>query len=107
MQKPRRTSSMVGENSWTGPGTKVGPVLGVKDPVPRPSTVVKRPHIQLGPAPSSVAKQSRGISAQRIELVIITDTEPESSEDDKNKAKESSCRKIAFKARTLLAGKAT
>jgi hypothetical protein len=41
------------------------------------SNVLKRPCIQHGvcPIPSSDRKQSQGISRQRIEFVVITDTE--------------------------------
>ena len=74
MQKQRFTSATVGRNS--------GAVLRVEDTVPRPGSVVKRAHIQrgVGPVPSSDARQSREISAHRIELVVITDT----SEDDES-----------------------
>jgi hypothetical protein len=78
-------SAIVHGDFGPGPGTKAIPVLGVKDAVPRPDNTGKRLHIQRGPHhPSSDGKQSQGISAQRIELIVIADTEPDSSEDDKN-----------------------
>lgn len=52
----------------------------VKDAVPRPGNVGKSPRIQRGPTPSSDVKQSQGISN---EVIVIADTEPESSGDDK------------------------
>jgi hypothetical protein len=74
MQKQRFMSATVGGNS--------GAILRVEDTVPRPGGAVKRAHIHrgVGPVPSADAKQSRGISAHHIELVVITDT----SEDDEN-----------------------
>jgi hypothetical protein len=88
IQKQRFTSATVDGNSRPGPSTKIGPVLGVKDPVPRSGNPVRRPHIQrgVGPVPSSDAKQSQGVSAQHVELIVIIDTESESSEDDENQA---------------------
>lgn len=87
MQEQRLTSAMVGGNSGPGHGTKVGTIPRVEASGPRSNNVVKRPHIQrvrFAPVPSPDAKQSQGISTQCIELVVITDIEPESSEDDKN-----------------------
>jgi hypothetical protein len=99
----RLTSTIIHRDFRSGPSTKIAALLRVKDAAPRPVNAVKRPHIHCSRAPSSNTKQTWGISALRIELVIITDTEPESSED---KTKESSCRNIAYKVRTL-GGKAT
>jgi hypothetical protein len=65
-------SAMASGKSVPGPGTKIPSVLQV-NASPAPGS---EPHIQR--------RESRGISTQRIELVVITDTEPESSEDDKN-----------------------
>jgi hypothetical protein len=75
-QKLRLTSAVRSGNSQPGSA-------GVKDADPRSGNAIKRPDIQRGPALASDAKQSQGISAQHIELVVITDSEPESSEDDK------------------------
>ncbi|KIM92760.1 hypothetical protein OIDMADRAFT_149972 [Oidiodendron maius Zn] len=88
IQKQRFTSATIDRSSRPGLSTKVGPVLDVKDPVPRSGNPVKRPHIQcsVGPFPSSDAKQSQGVSLQHVELIVIVDTEPESSEDDENQA---------------------
>ena len=57
------------------------PVLQADAPHPRSSTAVKRPRFQHGVRP--VAKQSQGTLAQRIDFVIISDTERESSAEDK------------------------
>jgi hypothetical protein len=56
---------------------------GREPPAPRP---IKRPHIRhdVHAISSCDVNHSQRIPAQRIELVVITDTEPESSEDDKN-----------------------
>jgi hypothetical protein len=86
IQKQRFTSATVDGNSRPGPSTKVGPVLRVKDPVPWSGNPFKRPYIQrgVGPVLSSDAKQSQGVSIQHVELIVIVDMEPESSEDDEN-----------------------
>jgi hypothetical protein len=75
MQEQRLTSAMVGGNSGPGPGTKVAA------PASRSVHVLKNLHTQRGvyPVPSSDAKE---VSTQRIECIVITDTEPESSEDE-------------------------
>lgn len=102
MQKQRVMSTIVPGYSGPGSGTKVSPVLEFKDAVPRPGDVGKRPRIQRGPTPSSDVKQSLRISAQRIELIVIADTEPESSGTTRARPKTSSVG-IAYKTRMLLA----
>jgi hypothetical protein len=84
---------MAGGKPGPGPGTKVGSVPQVRAAVPQPSSVLKRPYIQHGARPIlfSDRKQSQGISTQPIELVVITDAESESSDDDKNWVEDGSC----------------
>jgi hypothetical protein len=86
IREQRLTFATPSGKSGPGPGTKVGTVLRVRPPAPRSSNVLKRPYIQRGvhPVSSTDANQSPGISTQRIELVVITDMEQESSEDDNN-----------------------
>jgi hypothetical protein len=85
MREQRLRSAMESGKSGPGPGAKVEIVPQVEAPPPRASNILKRPHIQRGvlPVSSSDTKQSDWISVQRIDFVVISDTEPESSEDGK------------------------
>jgi hypothetical protein len=82
LREQRLTSAMASGKSVQRPGTKV-PTVRQVDPPPAPRS---GPHIprHIRHVSSSDAEQSQVTSTQRIELVVITDTEPESSENDKN-----------------------
>jgi hypothetical protein len=84
MRGQRLMSATASGQSGPRPGTKVGTVLQVEAPAPRSSNFLKRPHIQHGirPIPSTNVKQSQRISAQYIDLVIISDTEQDPSGED-------------------------
>ena len=80
MREQRLSADVESGKSGPGPGTKVETVPQVEAPAPRASNVLQVLHvIQRGvlPVSSSDTKQSEGISAQRIDFVVISDTEPE------------------------------
>jgi hypothetical protein len=68
---------MASGKSDLGPSTNVATVLQAEAPRPRSSTAIKRPRTRRGVRP--IVKQSQGILAQRIDFVVISDTERESS----------------------------
>jgi len=91
MRKQTLTSVRAAGKPGHRTGAKVGTRPQVGAPVPQSSNVMKRPRIQPGAhtksghrrlVPSSAAKHSRGISAENIELVVISDSEPESDDDE-------------------------
>ena len=79
MREQRLRSVTERGKSGPAPGTKVGTVLQVEAPTARASNLLRRPHIQRGilPVLPSDTNQAKGISAQRINFVVISDTEPE------------------------------
>jgi hypothetical protein len=85
MREQRLRPAMDSGKSGPGPGTKVGIVLQAEASALRASNILKRPHIRRGvlPVSSSDTKQSEGVSAQPVDFVVISDSEPESSEDGK------------------------
>jgi hypothetical protein len=97
MREQRLRPAMESGKSGPRRGTKVGTVLQIEAPTLRASNILKRPHSRRGvlPVSSSDTKQSEGISAQRIDFVVISDTEPESTENGKYYATEGSSRNIA------------
>jgi hypothetical protein len=79
MREQRLRSAMESRKSGPAPGTTVGTVLQVEAPAPRASNLLKRPQIQRGVLPVSLSdtNQSEGVSVQRINFIVISDTEPE------------------------------
>ena len=82
MREQRLRPAIESGKSGSGPRTKVETVLQVKAPAPKANNFLKRPHIcrSVLPVSSSDTKQSEGVSALRIDFVVISATEPESSE---------------------------
>ncbi|KIM92725.1 hypothetical protein OIDMADRAFT_62302 [Oidiodendron maius Zn] len=81
MREQGHTSAMASGKPGSGPGTTVKSVPQPRAAVLQLSNVLKRPYIRHGVCPirSSDSKQSQGIYRQRIEFVVITDTQLESS----------------------------
>ena len=63
-------------------GTNVGTILQAEAPCPRSSTAMKRPRFQNGVHPTASSDVKQGTLAQRIDFVVISDTERESSGED-------------------------
>lgn len=62
-----------------GPSTNVAAVLRSEAPCQRSSTAIKRPLFPRGIRP--IVKQSQGTVAQRMDIMVISDTEREPSEE--------------------------
>lgn len=62
------------------PARNVGTVHRAEDPRPRFLAAMKRPGFE--DSAQSIVEQSPGTVAQRIDFVVISDTERESSEED-------------------------
>lgn len=72
---------IVGGKPDLGPSTNVAAVLQPEVPSQRSSTAIKRPLFRRGVRP--IVKQSQGTLARRMDIVVISDTERESSEEGK------------------------
>ena len=91
MQEQKPTSARAAGKHLQRPGTTIGTNPGVGAPVSQSSNVLKRPcsqpevrtqsqHRKL--VRSSAAKRSRRTPAEHIDLVVISDSELESDDDD-------------------------